>query len=254
MNDYLKELISSGLRSHDRGNFDYREIRIKSDVIKTAEGSADVSIGDTRVLVGIKLDVDEPMPDKPDEGNLITSAELLPLASPDFEPGPPNPESIELARVVDRALRSAEAIDMKSLFIEENKVWSVFVDIYVLNYDGNLFDASLLAAMTALMKTKKPIYKDNKVIRENLNEYLKVNNIVVSTTFAKIGDILILDPTGEEESIMNARYTIANDGNNIRAIQKGLYGSFKEEEIDNMVEISFKKYNELKLLIENATK
>ena len=35
----------------------------------------------------------------------------------------------------------------------------VFVDVYVLNHDGNLIDAAALAAMAALMNTKMPNYE-----------------------------------------------------------------------------------------------
>jgi len=36
-----------------------------------------------------------------------------------FETGPPGEECIELARVVDRAVRSAECIDLDSLYVEK---------------------------------------------------------------------------------------------------------------------------------------
>jgi len=107
---YIKELLNNGVRS-GRGLFDYRNISVVRDIIPNAEGSAQVDLGATKVLVGVKLDIDEPMPDKPNEGNIITSAELLPLASADFDTGPPSPEAIELARVVDRGIRAANVID-----------------------------------------------------------------------------------------------------------------------------------------------
>jgi len=38
-------------------------------------------------------------------------------------------------------------------------VLAVFVDIYVLNHDGNLIDAAALAALSALMNTKSSKYE-----------------------------------------------------------------------------------------------
>src|SRR5437588_10603455 len=99
--EYVKELLSMGTREDKRDLFEYRPVQIRHSVLQNTEGSAQVDIGNTKVLVGIKLGVGTPMPDKPKEGNLMTMAELLPLASADYEPGPPSPESIELARVVD---------------------------------------------------------------------------------------------------------------------------------------------------------
>ncbi|MEM3791423.1 MAG: exosome complex protein Rrp42 [Candidatus Micrarchaeaceae archaeon] len=246
--DYILELLEKGMREDKRKIDEYRKIEIRSGIIENAEGSADVTLGDTRVLTGIKIDVGEPMPDKPDEGNLVTSAELLPLASTDYDVGPPSPEAIELARVVDRGIRSAEVIDFPSLFIEEGKVWNVFLDIYVLNYDGNLFDASYLASMTALAKCKLPKYEDGKVIREDMKK-LKANNIVTSCTFAKIGNTLLLDPSGDEEYVMSGRITVANDEKKIRAIQKGHGGSFLVSEIEYALEKSFEKSKDLRNIL-----
>ncbi|MGB9732853.1 MAG: exosome complex protein Rrp42 [Candidatus Micrarchaeia archaeon] len=245
---YIKEMLNNGIRS-GRNLMDYRDISIVTGLIPNAEGSAEVNLGSTKVLVGVKLDVDEPMPDKPNEGNIITSAELLPLASAEYDIGPPSPEAIELARVVDRGIRAAGVIDTESLFISEGKVWSVFIDIYIMNYDGNLFDASTLAAVAALKGTRMPKYENDAVIREGKLSKLKTNNIVTSCTYAKIGSKIILDPDGDEESVMDARLTIANDESYIRAMQKGLSGSFNEHELEMLVDTTFEKSKFLRSIL-----
>ncbi|MDE1804701.1 MAG: exosome complex protein Rrp42 [Candidatus Micrarchaeota archaeon] len=252
--EYVRELLNKGIREEGRGMLEYRSIGIKHSVLQNAEGSAQVDMGSTKVLVGIKLDMGEPMSDKPNEGNLMTMAELLPLASPEYETGPPSPDSIELARVVDRGIRAANVIDLPALFIEEGKVWNVFVDIYVLNYDGNLFDACALAAMTALSNTRMPKYDKEKdeVIREGSLGKLKINNVVTSCTYAKMGNKIVLDADGAEESIMEGRVTIANDEKVVRAMQKGKRGAFSQQDIEHLMEKSFEKSKELRRLIENA--
>ncbi len=157
-----------------------------------------------------------------------------------------------MARVVDRGIRAAGIIDMPSLFIEKDKVWSVFIDIYILNYDGNLFDASTLAAVSALASTRMPKYEKEEVIRTGKLENLKIGNLVTSCTYAKLGDKLILDPNGSEESVMDTRITIANDEKCIRAMQKGLSGAFLQEEINQLIDKSFEKSKELRDLINNS--
>jgi len=119
---YLLDLVSKGKRPDGRKPDEYRDINIETGVIFKAEGSAKVSIGETQVLAGVKLGIGQPYPDKPDEGVLITGAEFSPVASPEFEAGPPDEDAIELARVVDRGIRESEAIDMKKLFIDEENV------------------------------------------------------------------------------------------------------------------------------------
>jgi exosome complex component RRP42 len=246
---YIKELISNDAREDGRGFMNFRDIKIVNDIIDSAEGSAQVDIGNTRVLAGVKLDIDAPMEDNPNEGNLVISTELLPLASADYESGPPSPEAIELARVVDRGIRAGACVDMSSLFIEEGKAWYAYVDIYVLNYDGNLIDASELAAMSALMHTKVPKYEDGKIIREERVKPLKIDNIVTSATFAKVNGKIIVDPSKAEEIAADARLTIATDEHMIRAMQKGMSGSFTVDEVERLTEIAFEKHKELKMYL-----
>ncbi|MGC8555455.1 MAG: exosome complex protein Rrp42, partial [Conexivisphaera sp.] len=98
----LKELLAKGQRLDGRGLKDYRPLSIRTSIISKAEGSAQVYLGNTAVIAGVKASLDKPYRDTPDRGNLIVNAEILPLASPYIEPGPPNENAIELARVVDR--------------------------------------------------------------------------------------------------------------------------------------------------------
>ena len=122
----------------------------------------------------------------------------------------------------------------------------------MLNYDGNLFDAGEIAAMSALLNTKVPAYEDEKVVREKREKPLKINNVVTSATFAKINSGMVLDPSGNEAGAASARLTVATDGGAIRAMQKGLWGSFTKKEIEEMAEVAMQKHAELKKHIESA--
>ncbi|TDA29709.1 MAG: RNA-binding protein, partial [Hadesarchaea archaeon] len=159
--DYLLGLALQGKRVDGRALDQYREVSVERGVIGTAQGSALVKLGNTQVMVGVKLQKGEPFPDTPTSGILVVNAELLPLASPTFEPGPPNEDAIELARVVDRAIRESQMIDLEKLCIKEGEeVWAVFIDIYVLDHDGNLIDASVLASVAALYGVKPPVSEE----------------------------------------------------------------------------------------------
>jgi len=241
------------MRNSKRGPMSFRDIVLSTGTMPNAEGSAEARIGNTKVLAGIKIDVAEPMRDTPEDGNLTTSAELLPMASESYDIGPPTPEGVEFARVVDRGIRAAEMIDTSKLFIEEGKVWSVYIDIYVLNFDGNLFDAGTLAAVGALATAKMPRFEDGKVIRDTGMKKMQIENIVTSCTYAKVLDTLLLDPDGPEEQLTKARLTIANDENVIRAMQKGLGGSFSTREIDSLIDTTFDKSKELRGIIKKSS-
>lgn len=250
---YITERLNAKIREDGRGMFSFRNMTIKPGCIPNAEGSAEVNIGHTKVVAGIKIDVGTPMPDKPEEGSMMTAAELLPLAYHKYDAGPPSAEAVELSRVIDRGIRAAGAIDTKKLFIEEAKAWSVFVDIYVLNYDGNLFDAGTTAAMAALLTARQPKYEDGKVVREGSLGKLEVINTCASTTFAKIGKTTVLDADANEEDFSDARLTVTTDEKYIRAMQKGLGGSFYTSEVESLIDVSFEKSGELIKKLKAAT-
>jgi exosome complex component RRP42 len=250
----IAQLIAHGKRLDDRGVNDHREFQIEVGLIEKAEGSAHVKLGKTEVLVGIKAEVGEPFPDTPEEGVLTVNAELVPLASPSFEPGPPDENSIELARVVDRGIRESKAIAVGELVLEPGKkVIVVFVDVYVLNHDGNLIDASVMAALAALLNTKMPNYvlEEGEVKKKTGYTQLPIKNYPVSVTFAKIDGKLVVDPWLEEEQVMDARLTMTFDKDgNICAIQKGGgSGSFTVQQISEAAKIGQEKSAELRKLV-----
>ncbi len=49
---------------------------------------------------------------------------------------------------------------------------------------------------------------------------------------------------------MSARLTIATDGSAIRAMQKGMSGSFNIDEVEELSKISMEKHAELKRIME----
>ncbi len=82
--NHIHRLASAGKRADGRPPDEFRPLKIEKDFVKSAEGSARVHLGKTDVLVGVKMDQGEPYPDTPNKGVLITSAELIPMASPKF--------------------------------------------------------------------------------------------------------------------------------------------------------------------------
>ena len=246
----IGQLIESGKRLDGRGLTDYREFTIEEGLIERAEGSARIRLGKTEVLVGVKVGTGAPFPDTPNEGVLTVNAELVPLASPTFEPGPPDENSIELARIVDRGIRESKMVDSTKLCIEAGKkVFVVFVDVYVLNHDGNLIDASALAAVSALVNTKMPNYEveDGEVKIKTGYSPLPLKDHPITVTVAKINNKLVVYPWIEEEQVMDARMSMAiNDDGNICAIQKGCAGFFTPQQISEATKIIQEKAAELR--------
>ena len=255
---HVVSLAKKDLRLDGRKFNEYRPISIETDYIVKAEGSALVKLGNTQILAGVKVAVGTPFPDTPDEGVVMVNAELIPLASPFFESGPPGETSIEVARVCDRGLRHSEIVDRKKLCIVPGKlVWIIFVDLYVLSFDGNMFDCGEIAAVSALMTTKIPPIevKDEKVValgdKNDISKWnhLPIQNLPTSVTVGKITKTskLILDPNQNEERVIEARITITIDEkDDIVSLQKGSDGFLTHDEIKEAIEMAYTVVGELR--------
>jgi len=243
--DFMEKLAKEGKRIDDRAFDEFRPIKVDINPIDIAEGSARVYIGDTSVLAGIKASIGTPYPDRPEDGVFITNAELRPLASPDFESGPPRENAVELARVVDRGVRESKMINTKELCIAPGeKVWMLFGDLHIIDFCGNLFDTASLALVSAL---KNAVIQAKSFDELEKDIVIKTNETPVSVTAIKLGDAILFDPILDEEKVAKARLTVTTDSKgNIRAMQKGLSGRFTTAEIDSIVEIAIKKGDEIR--------
>ena len=254
----MLELLSKGKRLDERALDQHRPIKIETGVIQKANGSARVTLGHTQVLAGVKIATGTPFPDTPDKGLLVVNAEILPLSSPFAEPGPPSEEAIELARVVDRGVRESEMVDLKKLCLIQGKtVVTIFVDVNIMNIDGNLFDAVSYAVISALRtaKMKKYNVEGDKVVATEEMIPVPVARVPVSVTIARMGNTLVVDPNAEEEGLMDMRITITTDDDgNVCASQKGEASTITPEDVLKAVELSVAIGREVRAQILEATK
>lgn len=250
--DLKSHLINSfekNIRFDNRDLLDFRNVVIEYNVSKNAEGSVRVKVGDTEVIVGVKLMVGKPFPDTPDEGVIMVNTEFLPMSNPDFESGPPGIEAIEQARVVDRGIRESKMIDLKKLCIKKGEnVWIVSIDVCTLNDDGNLLDASALGAMAALKVARFPEYENDEInYKTHTNTKLPMKKQPVAVTVYKIGKHFFVDPSKEEEQNIDARLTITTtEDNTICALQKGGDYPLTLDDIAKMLDIATKISKELR--------
>ncbi len=234
--DKITDLLKQGKRLDGRALDEQRPLTIETGVIPKANGSARVKLGNTEVITGVKVQPDKPFPDLGDKGILICTAEILPLADPNVEPGPPTEDVIELARVVDRGIRETEMIDLHQLVLLENKsVVGIFIDSSVIDSAGNLFDACSYASVAAVLSSTIPKYEikdEAPVLVEGVTSKPPIKTLPVSVTMARIGDNIVVDPSREEEECMDARITITtNSEGNICALQKGGNDGFSVDQL-----------------------
>ena len=253
----IHDLLDQGKRIDGRSFDEPRSLTIETGIIPKAEGSARIRLGDTEVVTGVKVQPDKPFPDLGDKGILICTAEILPLAHPDAEPGPPGEDVIELARVVDRGIRESGMVDLAQLVLEKDKsVLGVFADSSVTDDAGNLLDACSYASTAAILSTKIPKWElqdDIPVKVEGQESDVPITTIPSSVTMGRIGDHIIVDPNADEWLCLDARITITtNSDGNICALQKGGNDGFTFEQLTKCGEISVSVGAKIRETLEQA--
>jgi len=254
----ILDLLQEGKRIDGRALDEIRPLSIDTNVIPHANGSARVRLGDTEIVSGIKVQPDRPFPDMGDKGIFICTAEILPLAHPSAETGPPQPDVIELARVVDRGIRESGMIDLSQFVLEKDKsVIGLFADSVVTDHDGNLFDACSYAAVAAIITSKIPKWEmkdDIPVLMENQESDAPITTIPISVTMGRIGEFIIVDPNIDEWGCLDARITITtNSDGNIVALQKGGSDGFTLEQLVKCSELSIAVGKKIREIVKQAT-
>ena len=236
----IKKMAEDGERLDGRSMNEYRDVELETDYISTtAQGSAKVSIGDTQVIAGISVEVEEPYPDQPNRGSIAVNAELAPMADREFESGPPGEKGTELARVVDRGIRESEAVDFEELCLKKGeKVYVIFIDLHILNNDGNLLDASALAAIAALQTGYLPAYDEEEGLdHDSEGSDIPMTKEPVMVTGRKIDDQLLWDTSSEEEEAQAARLSVTTTAEDkIVSMQKGGREELTHDEIREIMD------------------
>ncbi|KAK1399998.1 Guanosine pentaphosphate synthetase I/polyribonucleotide nucleotidyltransferase [Heracleum sosnowskyi] len=227
---FIETSLLSDLRVDGRHPFDYRRLTIN---FGREDGSSEVHLGQTRVMGVVTSQLVQPYRDRPNEGTLSVYTELSPMADPSFEAGRPGESAVELGRIIDRGLRESRAVDTESLCVVAGKVvWSIHIDIHILDNGGNLVDAANIAALAALSTFRRPectlggedgqeVIVHPPEVREPVP--LIIHHLPVAVTFGFIGkeNIVVIDPTHFEEAVMGGSMTATlNTNEDVCAIQK----------------------------------
>jgi len=244
--ELVKELISSDTRLDGRKPLEFRPIDLKVNALKKAEGNCMLSIGNTKVVVGVKFEVMKPYPDSPEEGGLVVSLNYVPIT---FKSLPQN-KDVEFSRVVDRSIRESHCLDMCEFCLEKGeKAFNIYIDAYVLNYDGNLIDALNLATVKALMNATMPaIDEEGKIMRTDKKINLKC--IPVMVTISSVDQKYMVDLSAAEEPAIDYALSISFiDNGKICAMQKQGEAGIPREELEKIFEIAAEKQEELRKVL-----
>ncbi|KAJ3574687.1 hypothetical protein NP233_g1608 [Leucocoprinus birnbaumii] len=213
----------------------WRDVSINVGSINTADGSALVRMGGTTIVCGVKAEIAEPDLEKPDEGFLVPNVDLPAMCHPRFKPGPPSDEAQVLSERLFETLTSSNFVAPQSLVIQSGKaVWTLYVDATCINYDGNVFDAALIAMVSALMNTRLPKAEYDEDLRQTICHHepkasLTFNGLPLSTSFGVFDSKHVLaDPTAFEEPLLDSTISIiigenpAMEDEVLNVIQQGI--------------------------------
>jgi len=244
---HLSDLAANNSRIDGRSQWEGRNLEIEHSVLPRAEGSARVRMGDTIVLAGVKFQIMQPYPDRPNQGGLMCSADVRPIAGRNWEAGPPSPEAIELGRVVDRGIRESGCIDVDSLcIIPGEKAWQVILDLFAVSDDGNLFDAFALAGIAALRNATVPAERFE--VGEDYS--LSVSKTPIMCSYHKVGGRFVYDACSREELGGDERIHITlGDDDNVHSLQKGLKGIFSADEFAEIMTNAQERTKELRKIV-----
>jgi exosome complex component RRP42 len=246
---HLSDLAENDARIDGRSQWEGRNLEIEHSVLPRAEGSARVRMGDTIVLAGVKFQIMQPYPDRPNQGGLMCSADVRPIAGRNWEAGPPSPEAIELGRVVDRGIRESGCIDVDSLcIIPGEKAWQVILDLFAVSDDGNLFDAFALAGIAALRNATLPAER----FEVGEDYALPVSKTPIMCSYHKVGGRFVYDACSREELGGDERIHITlGDDDNVHSLQKGLKGIFSTEEFEEIMTNAQERTKELRKIVDS---
>ncbi|CAH9134571.1 unnamed protein product [Cuscuta epithymum] len=187
------------------------------------------------------------------------------MADPSFEAGRPGESAVELGRIIDRGLRESRAVDTESLCVVAGKwVWSIRIDLQILDNGGNLIDAANIAALASLSTFRRPdctvegedgqeITLHPPEVREPLP--LIIHHMPIAVTFGFIGNenIVVVDPTHFEEAVMGGRMTATVNANgDVCAIQKAGGDGVMQSVIMQCLRIASVKAGDITSKIKNS--
>ncbi|XP_057337025.1 exosome complex component RRP42 [Microplitis mediator] len=231
--------VDADLRIDGRRQCEYRSIEIETKLMPQTNGSARLRVGNTDVLVGVKVEVDTPFPDRPNEGKLEFFVDCSANAAPEFEGKGGDDLATEISNVLANAYQSQKTFDLKFLTIlPHKKCWKMYVDVLILQCGGNLFDAIGAAVKAALFNAEIPRVTaatldggeaDLQVSDDPFDcVRLNVESFPVLVTLCKIGDNCIVDPIAEEEACAAASVVISViPTGEITSVVKTGYGSLQ---------------------------
>ncbi|KAI1726875.1 3' exoribonuclease family, domain 1 domain-containing protein [Ditylenchus destructor] len=276
--NYIIDGASDGIRNDGRGLFDYRPIVLETGVLSSTNGSARVRIDTTDVLVGIKAEMTAVDDSSCCANRLKFFVDCSAIASPKFAGRGGSEFGEEIARTLYTAYDHDDVLpQMKKLVLGQTFMWTINVDIVILQFGGNVLDAVSLAVKAALADTEicevivRPA-DEGKIMLDLPDEThtwtFDISSVPLVIGICRIGEQNVIDPTEIEEAcassslfvsvVVPARNTSSkttlDDQCHLTCVRKSKGGSLEVESIQDMISAAVRSARNLNVALEARLK
>ncbi|MGH9451303.1 MAG: ribonuclease PH [Terriglobia bacterium] len=219
------------IRGGQRGASELRQVEITPQFISSAEGSALIRVGETRVICTASIDDGVPMFLKGSGRGWITSEyAMIPRSTESRTPrevakGRQSGRTMEIQRLIGRSLRAVT--DLGAL--GERTVW---IDCDVIRADGGTRTASVTGSLVALGLAFLKLYEMKVLARLPLRDY------VAAISAGVVGGDLLLDLDYAEDSHADVDLNVAMTGSGqlveVQATAEG--NPYSLEDLNSLIE------------------
>ncbi|MGB9660967.1 MAG: ribonuclease PH [Moorellaceae bacterium] len=221
-------------RSDGRGPRDLRPVVIELHYLKYAEGSALITLGETKVLCSASVeDKVPPFLKGTGKGWITAEYSLLPRSTKErtvreAAKGRLSGRTHEIQRLIGRSLRSV--VDLAAL--GERTIW---IDCDVLQADGGTRTAAITGGFIALTEALA------KLTEAGVIPHLPIQDFLAATSVGKVGGEILLDLAFEEDSRAQVDMNVVMTGRGqlveVQGTAEG--GTFSRAEMEAMLDLAW---------------
>ena len=231
------------MRADGRRANQLRPVKITRDFVKSADGSALIEMGSTRVLCTASIVVGVPRWMR-DQGRGWVTAEygMLPASTRPRKARPASigkadGRSVEIQRLIGRSMRAV--VDMEAL--GERTIW---IDCDVIEADGGTRTASITGAWVALAQALEKLSA-----RKGL-ERSPMTGTVAGASVGRLGGKVLLDLTGDEDkdAEVDMNVVMIDAARYIEIQGTAEAGSFDDDELAKALALARRGINQLRKL------
>jgi ribonuclease PH len=240
--------MSTSSRSFDRSDADIRPVSIEPGFVSSADGSALIAVGGTRVICTASVSTKVPKwMEGRGTGWVTAEYSMLPASTGDRKPrdiskGKLDGRSVEIQRLIGRSLRVA--VDFAALGER-----SVYVDCDVLEADGGTRCAAITGGYVALQLALADLVESGEL------ERMPLTTSVAAVSVGMVGGRALCDLDYSEDSTaeVDANVVMTGDGGLIEVQATAEQTPLSRASLDELLSLAEAGIAELRLAQVEAT-